>query len=87
MTCWTRCSYWAASTVDHGRGIPEADRERLFTAFHRAGNVGQTPGTGLGLVIVKRCVECHGGTLELESKEGQGTLFTVVLPILRSSPA
>jgi signal transduction histidine kinase len=66
---------------DRGCGIPEADRARLFTAFHRGRNVGQTPGTGLGLVIVKRCVECHGGTLRFDSVEGQGTTFTVTLPV------
>jgi len=66
---------------DRGCGIPEADRPRLFTAFHRGRNVGQTPGTGLGLVIVKRCVECHGGTLRFDSVEGQGTTFTVTLPL------
>ncbi len=46
---------------DHGIGIPEEDRERLFNAFHRGTNVGTSPGTGLGLVIVKRCVDLHGG--------------------------
>jgi signal transduction histidine kinase len=66
---------------DRGCGIPESDRARLFTAFHRGRNVGQTPGTGLGLVIVKRCVECHGGTLRFDSVEGQGTTFTVTLPV------
>jgi signal transduction histidine kinase len=42
---------------DNGIGIPEADREWLFNAFHRGHNVGDRPGTGLGLVIVKRCVD------------------------------
>ena len=45
---------------DKGIGIPEADREWLFNAFHRGHNVGDRPGTGLGLVIVKRCVDLHG---------------------------
>jgi signal transduction histidine kinase len=66
---------------DRGCGIPESDRARLFTAFHRGRNVAQTPGTGLGLVIVKRCVECHGATLRFDSVEGQGTTFTVTLPV------
>jgi signal transduction histidine kinase len=66
---------------DRGIGIPEADRARLFQAFHRASNVGQTPGTGLGLLIVKRCVELQGGTITYESRAGVGTEFTVRLPL------
>jgi PAS domain S-box-containing protein len=64
---------------DRGLGIPEADQSRLFQAFQRAQNVGQRPGTGLGLTIVKRCVEMHGGTISLESKVGEGTTVTVRL--------
>ncbi|MBI3868020.1 MAG: HAMP domain-containing histidine kinase [Verrucomicrobia bacterium] len=66
---------------DSGIGIPEADLPKLFQAFHRAGNVGDTAGTGLGLVIVKRCVDLHNGRLEIRSAPGQGTTFTVVLPV------
>ncbi len=66
---------------DRGIGIPEADQERLFTSFTRASNVGARPGTGLGLVVVKRCVELHGGELKLQSAPGQGTCVTVFLPV------
>lgn len=66
---------------DRGIGIPEADLARLFQAFHRAGNVGQRSGTGLGLVIVKRCVDLHGGSIQIESKEHGGTTVTVHLPV------
>lgn len=68
---------------DRGIGIPDADRARLFEAFHRAANVGQTPGTGLGLLIVKRCAELHQGTVSFESEENRGTTFTVRLPLFR----
>ena len=67
--------------VDRGIGIPEADLPLLFEAFHRCSNVADTPGTGLGLVIVKRCAELHGGSVELESEIGRGTTFTVRLPV------
>jgi signal transduction histidine kinase len=67
--------------VDRGCGIPPADQKRLFQAFHRGSNVGQIPGTGLGLLIVQRCVALHGGEVHFESTEGQGTTFTVVLPL------
>ena len=65
---------------DRGIGIPEADRAKIFEPFYRSRNVAHIPGTGLGLVIVKRCVERHGGTLEIESREEQGTRFTVRVP-------
>jgi len=66
---------------DQGIGIPATDREWLFNAFHRGHNVGDRPGTGLGLVIVKRCVDLHGGKIKVESKLGEGTAVTVRLPI------
>ncbi len=70
---------------DHGIGIPVADQKQLFSAFHRGGNVGHIPGTGLGLVIVKRCVELHGGQILCQSSEGQGTTFEVKLPLFGTS--
>jgi PAS domain S-box-containing protein len=66
---------------DQGIGIPKADREWLFTAFHRGRNAADRAGTGLGLVIVKRCVALQGGKIEVESKLGEGTAVTVRLPI------
>jgi signal transduction histidine kinase len=72
--------------TDRGIGIPEEDREWLFRAFHRGRNVGDRPGTGLGLVIVKRCLELHGGRIAVDSAPGRGTTFTVRLPLF-SPPA
>lgn len=72
--------------ADRGIGIPEADRAWLFAAFHRGCNVGERPGSGLGLTIVKRCVELHGGRISLESRVGHGTEVTVRLPLFRSAP-
>ena len=66
---------------DQGIGIAEADKEWLFNAFHRGLNVDDRPGTGLGLVIVKRCVELHGGKIKVESQIGAGTVVTVRLPM------
>jgi signal transduction histidine kinase len=67
---------------DRGIGIPTLDQADLFRSFHRGSNVGNVPGTGLGLTIVKRCVELHGGRISFVSVEGQGTTFTVRLPEL-----
>ena len=66
---------------DQGIGIPEADQEWLFSAFYRGHNVSDRPGTGLGLVIVKRCVDLHRGEIKVESKLAEGTVVTVRLPI------
>ena len=68
------------SIEDRGIGIPSDDLPVLFDAFSRGSNVGQTPGTGLGLVIVKQSVELHGGRIEIDTREGGGTTFTVTIP-------
>jgi signal transduction histidine kinase len=70
---------------DSGMGIPDEDRQRIFTPFYRGKNVATIQGTGLGLVIVKHCVEQHGGTISIESGAGGGTKVTVRLPLF--SPA
>ena len=69
------------TVCDEGIGVPDADLKQLFQTFHRGSNVGERPGTGLGLVIVKRCVELHDGTLQLNSKLAEGTTVTVRLPL------
>ena len=73
-----------ATVRDHGIGIPEADHPFIFKAFHRGRNVGNRHGTGLGLMIVKRCVELHDGSIEFKSAVGSGTTFLVRLPVFRS---
>jgi signal transduction histidine kinase len=66
---------------DSGLGISEEDRRRIFTPFYRGKNVATIQGTGLGLVIVKHCVEQHGGTIAIESAAAVGTKVTVRLPL------
>jgi PAS domain S-box-containing protein len=66
---------------DGGIGISEEDQQQLFAAFHRGGNVGTRPGTGLGLLLVKRCAELHGGSVQVKSRIGEGTTVTVRLPV------
>jgi signal transduction histidine kinase len=69
---------------DHGIGIPEADQADLFTSFHRGKNAANIQGTGLGLSIVKNAVNLHGGQVTVESEEGSGSTFTVLLPLTQS---
>lgn len=66
---------------DQGIGIPYKDQRHLFETFYRARNVGKIQGTGLGLVIVRKCVDLHGGEIRIKSKEGVGTTITVKLPM------
>jgi PAS domain S-box-containing protein len=62
---------------DQGLGIPSRDLPHVFNPFYRGGNVEKIPGVGLGLTVVKKCVELQGGQISLSSKEGEGTLVTV----------
>lgn len=79
---------WARLEVlDNGPGIPEAAIPNLFERFYRVDGARSTRGngSGLGLAIVKWIVEQHRGTVSVESKVGEGTVFTVLLPVLGSS--
>lgn len=66
---------------DQGIGIPAEDIPQLFEPFHRGRNVSNIPGTGLGLSIVKKFVDLQQGTIDVSSKVGRGTLFTVQLAV------
>ena len=71
---------------DHGIGIPAADRARLFQAFERGSNTGPIPGTGLGLVVIRHCLDLHAGKIEIESTEGSGTTVRVYVPLFSRVP-
>jgi PAS domain S-box-containing protein len=66
---------------DQGIGIPPEDIPHLFECFYRASNAGTFQGTGLGLAIVKQCVDLHSGEITVDSVVGEGTTFTVTLPL------
>lgn len=66
--------------IDRGIGIPENEQQFLFESFHRGANVGNIPGHGLGLTMVKKCLDLHGGRIEVDSEVGR-TAFTVTLPL------
>jgi PAS domain S-box-containing protein len=67
------------SFEDNGIGIPEENREKLFTPFFTT--KGESAGTGLGIAIAFGIIENHGGTIEFESEEGKGAVFTVTIPL------
>jgi two-component system, OmpR family, sensor kinase len=73
---------WAVLEVsDNGPGMSDDTRARLFQPFFRAPEARGLPGHGLGLATTKRLVEAHGGTIQVQSAPGAGTLVTVRLPL------
>jgi signal transduction histidine kinase len=66
---------------DHGPGIPEPDRQRIFDKFFRGQTANGTSGSGLGLAIARSLVTLHGGTLEYEENPGGGAAFVTSLPL------
>ena len=70
------------SIEDQGIGISEEDLKYVFERFYRAdkSRTRATGGTGIGLTIVKSIVSSHGGEVKLESKLGEGSKFTIILP-------
>jgi signal transduction histidine kinase len=72
----------AIQVRDQGKGIPVQDQQRIFDPFERAvGQDDSTSGLGLGLYITRQLVEAHGGTINVKSQEGEGSLFSVMLPL------
>ncbi|MEO6303048.1 MAG: PAS domain-containing sensor histidine kinase, partial [Bacteroidia bacterium] len=68
------------SIKDSGIGISKEDQKHLFERFFRAHNATHIQGTGLGLNIVARYIDLMGGTIHFESKENEGTIFTILIP-------
>jgi two-component system sensor histidine kinase KdpD len=68
--------------IDHGPGVPEVERERIFEPFHRIAGRSQERGAGLGLAIARGFATANGGRLWLESREGQGASFVLALPLV-----
>jgi signal transduction histidine kinase len=71
---------------DEGTGIPPAEQRRIFQKFVRGSDATRSGirGVGIGLALVTRIVEAHGGSVRLESEPGHGSTFTLVLPCLES---
>ena len=73
------------SVADTGRGIPAADLKKIFDRFYRVDDSrGAVPGHGLGLSIARIIAVSHGGRINVRSKEGAGSVFTLELPGIRS---
>ena len=74
---------WDVRVRDRGIGISPADRERIFEKFFRASEAGRLcpEGAGLGLKIVRHIMDAHKGEVRVESKEGEGSVFTLAFPM------
>lgn len=75
--------YAEIKVSDKGPGISEADQKRIFDRFERVTNVNSQTGLGLGLYIVNQIVNAHGGSIRVQSTQGQGSTFIISLPIKR----
>ena len=76
-----RDGFFTVEVSDTGIGIPSEELPRIFNKYFRASAARGFKGTGLGLTISKAIVEAHGGNIMVESQEGQGSRFTVLLPL------
>ncbi|HYN19933.1 MAG TPA: HAMP domain-containing sensor histidine kinase [Thermoanaerobaculia bacterium] len=80
---------WIAISVqDHGVGIPRDEQKKIFDRFHRVGTglVHDVKGSGLGLSIVQHIVQAHHGQVKVESRVGEGSTFSMLLPIEEPEP-
>ena len=77
------------AVTDHGIGIAPGQQRRIFRRFYRVDQAlsRQTGGVGLGLSIVESIVRGHGGTIEVASAPGQGSTFTIRVPLMRRTIA
>ena len=72
---------------DRGRGIPEAERQRVFDGFYRASNAGEVRGAGLGLGLVRHFARAHGGDVTALGRAGGGTVMRLSLPLVTGAGA
>jgi two-component system sensor histidine kinase MprB len=70
--------------VDHGVGVDDEEKQRIFERFYRAADVRDVPGSGLGLAIVRQIAVDHGGNVRVEDTDGGGATFIVRLPLAES---
>jgi signal transduction histidine kinase len=73
--------------IDHGIGIPSREQEKIFEKFYRVGDplVHNTKGSGLGLSLVQHIARAHGGQVSVDSTPGQGSKFTIKLPLTEAA--
>ena len=87
ITIETRDTMACLSVSDHGIGIPEDERPQVFQRFFRARNAEayKISGLGVGLFVVREIISRHGGTIEISSRENEGSTFVICLPLLQKA--
>jgi signal transduction histidine kinase len=88
LNVWCDDGEIITTITDTGIGIPEQDREKVFELFRQGSQAKcrDSGGTGMGLTFSREIVEMHGGTIWLDSQEGHGTSFTIILPAVEPQP-
>lgn len=81
ITGWQEEDLVLISVRDHGMGISKDEMPRMFERFFRAKSAAIVPGTGIGLSLCKEFAKMHGGEVSVDSIEGEGSTFTIRLPI------
>jgi signal transduction histidine kinase len=80
VACEVEGGFYAFSVSDTGPGIEEQHHQRIFKIFQRLDPKAHSKATGVGLSIVKKCVELYGGQIRLKSRPGEGSRFTFTVP-------
>jgi signal transduction histidine kinase len=81
VTARIRGDNFQVSVKDSGIGIAKPDQSLIFKKYYRTDQAAGFKGSGLGLALSKEIVEAHGGTIEVESVVGKGSVFTIIAPI------
>jgi two-component system sensor histidine kinase KdpD len=85
LTACARADRVELRVIDHGPGVPEGDRDRIFLPFQRLGGIDSTVGVGLGLTVSRGLAEAMRGTLEPEETPGGGLTMVISVPVTRRS--
>ncbi len=87
VSVWRETDHLLFSVRDTGPGISAEDLPRIFDRFYRADETHKTEGTGIGLALTKEFVELHHGSIDVQSRRGGGTTFTVRIPLAGYAPS
>jgi signal transduction histidine kinase len=79
-----KLSYWKITVEDNGIGFEQHFADKIFTIFQRLNTREKFEGTGIGLALCKKIVENHSGQITVNSVPGEGTTFTLYLPVTES---
>jgi two-component system sensor histidine kinase KdpD len=81
LRAWAEEGRVVVAVKDRGPGVPEREQARIFERFYRSPrSATAAPGTGMGLAIARDIIEAHGGTLEVRSRQGEGSEFFLRIP-------